>query len=69
MKHEKKLIYTPYGDEWKNSVMKMNKINIIEMLKRVCIKRDELEKEIEEIRDDLYNSINGNLGNIKAGKI
>ena len=69
MKQEKKLIYIPYGDEWKKSVMKMNKIKIIEMLKRVCIKRDELEKEIEELRDDLYNSINGNLGNIKAGKI
>ena len=30
---------------------------------------DALEKENEQIRDELCNSINGNLGNIKAGKL
>ena len=69
MNNENKLIYRNYGDEWKKSVMKMKKINIIEMLKEACIRRDELEKEIDEMRDNLYDSINGNLGNIKAGKI
>ena len=69
MNNENKLIYRNYGDEWKKSVMKMKKINIIEMLKEACIRRDELEKEIDEMRDNLYDSINGNLGNIKTGKI
>jgi hypothetical protein len=28
-----------------------------------------LEEQNEQLRDELYDSINGNLGNIKAGKL
>lgn len=55
-------IYIPYGEEWEKELLKVKKKDIIKMLKDVCLERDELQEE-------LYNSINGCLGNIKAGKL
>ena len=39
-----KLFYVPYGEEWEKSLMKMKKKDIVQMLRRVCKKRDEFEK-------------------------
>lgn len=41
---KKKLVYIPYGEEWENHLMKMTKKDIIQMLRRVCKRRDEIEK-------------------------
>lgn len=76
MKKEKIKNFIPFGNEWRNSILKNKKIDIVNMFSvigkeylRMKGRIDELEEENEQIRDELYNSINGNLGNIKAGKL
>ena len=75
--------YIPYGNEWKKSILICKKIDIVNMLARCEMENikinmlldsmkeriDALEKENEQIRNELCDSINGNLGNIKAGKL
>lgn len=75
--------FIPFGDEWKKSILKCKKIDIVNMFAKVGMENikinmlldsmkeriDALEEEKEQIRDELYDSINGNLGNIKAGKL
>jgi len=65
-----------FGDEWKKSILKLRKIDIVNMFARVGMELDSmkeridaLEEENEQLRDELCDSINGNLGNIKAGKL
>lgn len=69
-------IFMPFGDEWKKSILKLRKIDIVNMFARVGMELDSmkeridaLEEENEQLRDELCDSINGNLGNIKAGKL
>ena len=76
-------IFMPFGDEWKKEILKLRKIDIVNMFARTGMKNikinmlldsmkeriEELEKENEQIKDELYDSINGDLGNIKAGKL
>lgn len=83
MKKEEIKNFFPFGDEWKKSILKCKKIDIVNMFARCGMENikinmlldsmkeriDELEKENEQIKDELYDSINGNLGNIKAGKL
>ncbi len=83
MKKEEIKNFIPFGDEWKRSILKLKKLDIVNMFARVGMENikinmlldsmkeriDELEKENEQIRDDYLDSINGNLGNIKAGKL
>lgn len=83
MKKEEIKTFFPFDDEWKKSILKCKKIDIVNMLAKTGMDNikinmlldsmkeriDELEKENEEIRNELYDSINGNLGNIKAGKL
>lgn len=83
MKKEEIKNFIPFGDEWKKEILKLKKLDIVNMFSRVGMENiklnmlldsmkkriDELEEENEHIRDELYDSINGNLGNIKAGKL
>ena len=76
-------IFMPFGDEWKKSILKLRKTDIVNMFARVGMENikinmlldsmkeriDALEEENEQLRDELCDSINGNLGNIKAGKL
>lgn len=39
-----KLFFVPYGEDWENEIMKMKKKDIVQMLRRVCKRRDEFEK-------------------------
>lgn len=39
-----KLFFVPYGEDWENAIMKMKKKDIVQMLRRVCKRRDEFEK-------------------------
>lgn len=57
-----KKIYIPYGEQWEKELLRIRKKEIIKMFRDVCLERDELQ-------DELYDSINGSLGNIKAGKL
>jgi len=34
--------YQPYGEEWKNELMKLPKVMIINMLRNACLERDEI---------------------------
>ena len=43
-KLRKKIVYIPYGEDWENAVMKMKKKDIVQMLRRVCKRREEFEK-------------------------
>lgn len=38
--------YIPYGEEWKNELMKLPKKFIINMLRNKCLENDELEYSI-----------------------
>lgn len=83
MKKEQIKNFIPFGDEWKKEILKLKKLDIVNMFARVGMENikinllldsmkeriDALEEENEQIRDELYNSINGNLGNITAGKL
>jgi len=39
---EKEKEYVPFGEEWKNELMKLSKIHIISLYRMVCMERDEL---------------------------
>lgn len=83
MKKEEIKNFVPFGDEWKKEILKLKKLDIVNMLARVGMENikinmlldsmkkriDDLEEENEQLRDELYDSVNGNLGNIKAGKL
>ena len=76
MKKEEIKNFIPFGDEWKKEILKLKKIDIVNMFERVgrnsvvlSAKNKKLEEQNEQLRDELYDSINGNLGNIKAGKL
>lgn len=83
MKKEEIKNFVPFGDEWKKEILKLKKLDIVNMLARVGMENikinmlldsmkkriDELEEENEQLRYELYDSVNGNLGNIKAGKL
>ena len=83
MKKEEIKNFVPFGDEWKKEILKLKKLDIVNMLARVGMENikinmlldsmkkriDELEDENEQLRYELYDSVNGNLGNIKAGKL
>ena len=43
--------YQPFGEEWKNELMKLPKIIIINMYRNVCLEKQELEKELKQIYD------------------
>jgi len=40
--------YQPYGEEWKNELMKLPKIMIINLYRNVCLEKDELEGAYHE---------------------
>ena len=75
--------FIPFGAEWRKSILKNKKIDIVNMFSVIGMENikinmlldnmkariDALEEENEQLRDELYDSINGNLGNIKAGKL
>ena len=76
MKKEEIKNFIPFGDEWKKGILKLKKIDIVNMFARIgrnsvvlYEKNKKLEEQNEQLRDELYDSINGNLGNIKAGKL
>ena len=76
MKNEEIKNFIPFGEEWKKSVLKLKKIDIVNMLSRVGMENikinmllDSMKERIDELENDLYNSINGNMGNIKADKL
>lgn len=47
------LIYVPYGEQWEKEVMKMKKKDIVQMLRRVCKRRDEFEKLYLDVIDNV----------------
>lgn len=57
---KKKMVYIPYGDEWEKSLMKIKKKDIIQMLRRVCKKRDEFEKLYFDLFDKDTENEKGN---------
>jgi hypothetical protein len=77
MKKEEIKNFIPFGDEWKKEILKLKKLDIVNMFARIGRnsvvlyekKIKKLEEQNEQLRDELYDSINGNLGNIKAGKL
>ncbi len=76
MKKEEIKNFIPFGDEWKKEILKLKKIDIVNMFARIgrssvvfYEKNKKLEEQNEQLRNELYDSINGNLGNIKAGKL
>lgn len=76
MKKEENKNFIPFGDEWKKEILKLKKLDIVNMFARVGTENikinmllKSMKKRIDELEDELYNSINGNLGNIKAGKL
>jgi hypothetical protein len=45
--------YTPYGEEWKNELMKMPKIMIINMYRNVCLELEETNKLLEQAENTI----------------
>jgi hypothetical protein len=43
--------YEPYGEEWKDELMKLPKIMVINMYRNMCLERDELEKAYKDACD------------------
>jgi hypothetical protein len=43
--------YIPFGEEWKNELMKLPKIMIINMYRNVCLEMDELKQMYQQAED------------------
>ena len=43
--------YEPFGEEWKNHLMKLPKIVIINMFRNVCFEKQELEEMYSQAVD------------------
>lgn len=55
-----KLFFVPYGEDWENEIMKMKKKDIVQMLRRVCKRRDEFEKLYFDLFDKEQENEKGN---------
>ena len=55
-----KLFFVPYGEDWENEIMKMKKKDIVQMLRRVCKRRDEFEKLYFDLFDKDQENEKGN---------
>lgn len=43
--------YEPFGEEWKNELMKLPKIMIINLYRNVCLEMDELKRAYSDACD------------------
>lgn len=44
------MIYIQYGAEWELAIMKLTKKELVDMVRRVCIQRDEIEEENKKLK-------------------
>jgi hypothetical protein len=56
-KEEIKDNYIPYGEEWKNELMKLSKVHIISLYRMVCLACKEFESELALFKKKLVESI------------
>jgi len=66
--------YIPYQKEWEKEILKLSKIQIVELMRNVCMERDKLEQENQRLKDVLeeiiiYASENTHEGIMKALEI
>ncbi|MBW1612424.1 MAG: hypothetical protein JRJ57_00285 [Deltaproteobacteria bacterium] len=57
--------YQPYGEEWKNELMKMPKIQIIALYRQLALEHQELKAELEKkkyLPDSIQEALNSGDG-------
>jgi hypothetical protein len=42
--------YIPYGEQWKNELMKLPKVHIISLYRMVCLAMKESEEEVKRLK-------------------
>jgi hypothetical protein len=50
--------YIPFGEEWKDELMKLPKIMIINMYRNVCLELDELREQAKSLSAEIKNILN-----------